>query len=126
MLLELADGGGGVGIVAVSHDMALIRGGNSLQDFGMNTGIIVAGEAARGFHGLINLAEENRDANGASLLMITGGPASTPVGWKADRQKLAVPAHLAMTGEDARPPYSSHYNEGQLVGHAGDSMPEDR
>ncbi len=44
--LELAPGGFGVGIISVSDNMTLIGGGYSFQNLGMDTGIVVAGEAA--------------------------------------------------------------------------------
>jgi hypothetical protein len=37
--------------------VALIGGGNCLQDFGMNSGVVIAGKAACGFHVPNNLAE---------------------------------------------------------------------
>ena len=50
MLLEFADRGFGLRIVSIGHRVALIGGGHRLQNLGMNTGIVVAGKAARRFH----------------------------------------------------------------------------
>ena len=50
VLFELFDGGTRIKIIAISDDMALIGAGYGLNNFGMNAGIVVAGEVARG-HG---------------------------------------------------------------------------
>ena len=50
VLLEFANRGIRVRIVSVAHGVALIGSGNRLQDFGMNSGVVVAGEAAYGLH----------------------------------------------------------------------------
>ena len=50
VLLEFANRGIRVRIVSVAHGVALIGSGNRLQDFGMNSGVVVAGEDAYGLH----------------------------------------------------------------------------
>jgi hypothetical protein len=48
VLLELSYGGTRIKIIAISDDMALIGAGYCLNNFGVNAGIVVAGEVARG------------------------------------------------------------------------------
>ena len=49
VLFEFPDGGASVRIVAVGDHMSLVRTGYRFQNFGMDAGIIVAGEASGGF-----------------------------------------------------------------------------
>ncbi len=68
VLLEFADRRLGVGVVAIAHSVPDIRPGNCLQDIGMDTGVVVAGEAAGRFHGTNNVAEAARPEGDNFLL----------------------------------------------------------
>jgi hypothetical protein len=47
---EEAFGGCGVGVIAVADDVTLVDSGEGFEDFGMHSGVVVAGEAAGWFH----------------------------------------------------------------------------
>jgi hypothetical protein len=49
VLFELFYGGTRIRIIAIGDDMALIGAGYGLNNFGMDAGIVVAGEVARWF-----------------------------------------------------------------------------
>src|SRR5262249_1714122 len=57
MPLEFTNHRCGVRIVAIAHGVALVDGGDRPEDFGVNSGIVVAGKAARRVHVPNNLAE---------------------------------------------------------------------
>jgi hypothetical protein len=57
MLFEFPHRRFGITIVSVPDDMPAVGGGDSLQYFGMDAGIIVAGKAANGFHSMNTVAE---------------------------------------------------------------------
>src|SRR5258708_39557725 len=48
VLLEFLDGGASVRVITVGDHMSLVRTGYRFENFGMNAGIIVAGEASGG------------------------------------------------------------------------------
>src|SRR5580704_18728924 len=71
VLPEFADGSLGITVVPVPCNMPAVGGGNGLQHFGMNAGIVIAGEAADRFHSTNNVAE-----GGAGLTPGNGSQAS--------------------------------------------------
>ena len=71
MLLESAYGRAGEGIIPVADRMAAVGGGDRLEHLRMHAGIVVAGEAAGGFHGLNNVAD---DPGGAIYFESSGSP----------------------------------------------------
>src|SRR5438445_12591219 len=55
MLPELSDCGGGVRVIAITDDVALVGGCDRFQNGRVNSGVIVAGKAACGLHGVDNV-----------------------------------------------------------------------
>ena len=48
--LEMANGGLGVRVVAIAHDVPAVHGSNGPEDSGMHAGIVITGKAADGLH----------------------------------------------------------------------------
>jgi hypothetical protein len=60
----------GIGVVAVADHMPLVRPVDGLQYRGMDPGIVVAGEAASGFHEFNNLTEERKEESSTHLFPV--------------------------------------------------------
>jgi hypothetical protein len=50
MFVKFLDSRTGIGVVAISHDVALVYPGKGLKDFRVHSGIVVAGKAAPGLN----------------------------------------------------------------------------
>jgi hypothetical protein len=51
MFFELGDGGASIRIVSVGDDVALVGASDGREDFGMNSGVVIAGKTAAGLSG---------------------------------------------------------------------------
>src|SRR5260370_4946228 len=88
VLLEFLDGGASVRVITVGDHMSLVRTGYRFENFGMNAGIIVAGEASGGLSkDLLHTGTMYQSGSTAA-----GGLALTFI-WTRKIRNALLPAH---------------------------------